>query len=232
MSIIQGDGFIVTIIKSKRRKTTALKIKDGKVSIHIPHHLADSIAQEFVLEKTAWIQQKLQLQYQQQPIEKQFINGEGFLFLGKSYPLQLIDQNRPASVRKNTQSLDLYGRQKRLSKKALRTVLINWYKQQATNYLTSRTAHIAQQLNISPRSITVKTYKARWGSCSKCADINYNWKLILAPVNIIDYVIIHELCHIQHFNHSSTFWSLVACFCPTFKQDRLWLKQHSFNLNL
>jgi len=230
MQTIQGDGFIVTIIKSKRRKTTALKIKDGQVSIHIPHRQSERIAQEFVFEKTAWIQRKLQLHSQHLPAEKEFIHGEEFLYLGKQYPLNLIEKNSAASVKKNTHTLDLFGRQKRLSKKALRAALVSWYKQQATQYLTSRTHHLAKQLNLTPHSITVKTYKARWGSCSIQADLSFNWKLVLAPTHIIDYVIIHELCHIEYFNHSSDFWSLVAHHCPSFKQDRLWLKEHAVEL--
>ncbi|NQY25790.1 MAG: M48 family metallopeptidase [Piscirickettsiaceae bacterium] len=233
MQTIQGDGFTVTVIKSRRR-TTAIKIKDGAVSIHIPNRLAITFAQEFILQKTAWIQQKLRHQAhaktQRASIKKQFIAGENFLFLGKHYSLRLIEKNSKVSIIKRSQTLDLYGRQNRLSKTGIHAALVAWYKQQAEQYLTSRTLYIANQINLSPRSISIKTYKARWGSCSQHTDINFNWKLVLAPARIIDYVIIHELCHIQYFNHSSQFWSLVEQFCPSFKQERHWLKENSYTL--
>ena len=136
MQTIQGDGFIVTVIKSNRRKTTALKIKDGVVSIHIPTRFPLKHARAFVLQKTAWIQHKLEAQSLKVPQEKQFSEGEDFLFLGKHYSLNLIQEEKSPSVRKTPQNITLYGRLNRLSKTAIRAALINWYKQQATHYLT------------------------------------------------------------------------------------------------
>jgi len=232
MQQIQGDGFNVTVIKSDRRKTTALKIKNGEVSIHTPKRLPISIAQQFVKEKTAWIKQKLEQQSQQIPVKKRFTHGEIHCYLGKEYPLQLIDKAAPVSVIKNRQVIEVRGRLSRLSKAAIRAALITWYKQQASHYLSSRTASIAARIGLLPKSVTVKTYTARWGSCGVHADIQYNWKLMLAPPDIIDYVIIHELCHIQHHNHSAQFWKLVEQHSPLFKDYRLWLKNNGYLLEI
>lgn len=234
MQTIQGDGFTVSVVKSSRRKTTALKIKNGEVSIHIPTRQSIEVARRFVQQKTPWIQQKLHQQAQQSLSlpEKHFIAGEPFLFLGKPYSLQLVPVDRPTTTIKTTQSIEIHGRLNKLSKVAVRATLIIWYKQQAELYLRSQSAFLTTQTGLSPRSITVKTYKARWGSCRMNGDIQYNWKLMLAPPDIIDYVIIHELCHLQQHNHSSAFWQLVQTHYPNFKMARSWLKNNGASLEL
>jgi len=232
MQTIQGDGFIVTIIKSSRRKTTALKIKDGEVSIHIPTRLPIKLAQEFVVQKTHWIQNKLAEQSFKQAQEKQFIEGETFLFLNENMTLRLIQAESSPSIKMKSQQLEFYGRLNRLSKTAIRAALIRWYKQQAEDHIATRTDILSKKIKIIPHSIAIKTYKARWGSCNIHGELQFNWKLMLAPLNIIDYVIIHELCHIQHHNHSAQFWRLVELHCPTFKTSRLWLKNNGYRLEL
>lgn len=230
MQTIQGDGFSVLVIKSDRRKTTALKIKDGEVSIHIPKRLPLSIASDFVRQKTPWIQQKLQ--HQPSIAERHFISGESLLFLGQQFNFQLISNEGSDTIIKTVEDIQLHGRLNRLSKAAIRSRLITWYKQQATLYLSSRTAHYSAITGLKPRSITIKTYRSRWGSCGVYADIQFNWKLMLAPPQIIDYVIVHELCHIEQHNHSAAFWQLVKRHYPDFKTARLWLKNNGYTLNL
>ena len=232
MSIIQGDGFSVNVIKSKRRKTMALKVSRTDVSIHIPATLPIAMVKTFIEQKTSWIQQKLQQQSQRQLPERQFTDNELFFFLGESYSLRLIQKNTTPLVAKTQQYIEFCGRLNRLSKKSIRNSLILWYKQQAEQFLNSRTTWFANKIGLTPKSITVKTYKARWGSCTNKAEIQYNWKLIQAPPDIIDYVIIHELCHIQHHNHSPTFWQLVEKHYPDFKLARTWLKNngHKFEI--
>jgi len=230
MQTIQGDGFIVTIIKSSRRKTTALKIRDREVSIHIPTRLPLKFAREFIVQKTPWIQNKLAEQSLKEVQEKQFIDGEIFLFLNENITLKLIQAESSPTIEMSSRQLEFYGRLNRLSKTAIRAALVHWYKQQAENHLTARTAHLSKKIQIIPRSISIKTYKARWGSCNIRGELQFNWKLMLAPLDIIDYVIIHELCHIQHHNHSAQFWQLVALHCPTFKVSRTWLKDNGYRL--
>lgn len=232
MSIIQGDGFKVNIIKSKRRKTMALKVSRTDVSIHIPATLPIAMAENFIEQKTLWIQKKLQQQSQRQLPERQFTDNELFFFLGNSYSLRLVEKNTTPSVIKTQQYIEFYGRLNRLSNRSIRNAIICWYKHQAEQFLDSRTAWFANKIGLTPKSITVKTYKARWGSCNSHSDIQYNWKLIQAPPDIIDYVIIHELCHIQHHNHSPAFWRLVEKHYPDFKLARNWLKNNGYKFEI
>jgi len=232
MTTIQGDGFTVNVVKSARRKTLAIKVSANAVSIHIPVTLPIAEAQRFINKKTSWITKKLHQQSYQQPITREFTEGEILFFLGENYSLQLQQQNIKPAVTKSSQHIKICGRLNRLSTATIRATLISWYKQQATNYLISRTTFFSQKMALNPTSIRVKTYKARWGSCNIRGDIQFNWQLIQAPIDVIDYVIIHELCHLTHHNHSSQFWQLVEYFCIHFKVHRQWLKDHGHRLIL
>ena len=231
MTTIQGDGFIVTIIKSKRRKTMALKVNAKGVSVHIPPSLSIATAKQFILQKTKWIQKKLAEQSQQIIADKQFIDGELFLLLDDELTLHLYEEDCAATVKKLASTLAFYGRLKKLSKPAIRAAIITWYKKYADDYLTARTQWLSEACDLHPHSVSVKSYKARWGSCSSKGDINFNWQLIQAPQVIVDYVIIHELCHLTHHNHSRSFWDLVTYFDPEYKAHRQWLKQNGHSLS-
>jgi len=231
-SKIEGDGFSVNIVTSARRKTMALKVNHQGVSIHIPSNLTLRTAKKFIVQKTAWIKHKLEQQVLHQPLTKQYVDGESFLFLGEHYDLRLHQQKSSPKVNKTSNELTLSGRINRLSTATIKKTLIDWYKQQAVSYLASRTQIWGEQMELTPRSITVKTYKARWGSCKISGDIQFNWKLMLAPPAVIDYVIVHELCHLEHHNHSATFWQLVSHHYPNVKQARRWLKDNGYRLEI
>jgi hypothetical protein len=208
----------------------ALQIKNGEVIVRLPSFASIKTAEKFVHAKSAWVQQKLAAQ-PQAPITKSYTDGELFYFLGEQYPLKLIGSKQTTSISFTDKQIQLHGRLNRLSPKGINQKLTDWYKRQATCYLQKRTAELAQQTRLIPKSVEVKTYKARWGSCRITGEIQLNWKLIMAPTEVIDYVIIHELCHLKHHNHSVQFWRLVETFQPDFKQHRLWLKKHSQQLN-
>ncbi len=108
----------------------------------------------------------------------------------------------------------------------IRLALIDWMKNQAVKEMASIIDEYAEKYNLYPRRIRVKSQKSRWGSCGIHNDINLNWLLILTPPKVMEYVVIHELCHIQERNHSSDFWALVEKYCPDYKEHRLWLKQN------
>jgi len=228
---IQGDGFSVTIIKSARRKTMALKVTRDGVSVHMPSNAAISLAKKFVQQKTSWIQYKLKQQDSRQPVIKHYVDGESLLFLGEQYNLRL-NQSAVTNIHKDNTDIVITSRSAPPSTASVKRNLVNWYKQQAELYIKERTQQLAEKTGLKPRSITVKTYKARWGSCRITGDIQFNWKLMLAPPAIIDYVIVHELCHLTHHNHSAAFWQLVNHHYSDFKQARQWLKENGHQLEL
>ncbi len=120
----------------------------------------------------------------------------------------------------------LYGSAKTL----LTPVLKDWYKEMAAHDLKERTAFWCAKMHLAVRQIRIKDQKTRWGSCSSLGNINYNWRIIMSPPEVIDYLVIHELSHLVHMNHSQGFWRLVAQYSPQHKKCRTWLKENAGTL--
>jgi hypothetical protein len=222
---ITTPHFNVTVIRSPRRKTMALQIKNGEVIVRLPSFASIKTAEKFVHAKSAWVQQKLAIQ-PPAPTDKSYTDGELFYFLGEQYPLKLLESNQATSVSFSDNQIQLHGRLSRLSPKGIKQKLTDWYKQQANSYLQQRTIELSNKTGLKPKSVEVKTYKARWGSCRITGEIQLNWKLIMAPAEVIDYVIIHELCHLKHHNHSVQFWGVVERFEPFYPTHKLWLREY------
>jgi len=230
MSRIDTPDFSVHVVRSSRRKTMALSIKDAEVTVRIPARLPMKHAEDFVFSKRRWISQ--QLARQQPAPAHEYRNGESFLYLGNSYTLLVQNATEKNQVKLLDSQLLLSTKALDPSPEAKARQLMRWYKEQAESYLQERCQQLVTSTRLTPRSVTVKSYKARWGSCRISGDIQLNWKLIMAPATVIDYVIVHELCHLKQHNHSPAFWQLVKTLCPDFQTQRLWLKQHGSQLTL
>jgi hypothetical protein len=230
MTQIQANGFNVAVIRSKRRKTLALAVANGEVTVRMPHKMALHHAEKFIQAKTAWINDTL-AKYPALP-PKQFINGEQFLFQGQLLTLVIKTNSPQNSVKIEDKNLFIQLKNDTVTETQVQKRLIDWYKQQANQYLISRCQKIAASTGLMPKQIIVKTYKARWGSCTRSGDIQFNWKLVMAPMAVIDYVIVHELCHLKQHNHSPAFWQLVKNFCPNYQVDRAWLKSYGQQLSM
>ncbi len=105
-------------------------------------------------------------------------------------------------------------------------VLETWYRQRAEVVIGRRVSYFARMVGLKPKKVTVRNQKSRWGSCSSKGALNFNWRLLLAPPGVLDYVVIHELCHLRHPDHSERFWSLVSRHCPFFDKYRGWLQEY------
>lgn len=114
----------------------------------------------------------------------------------------------------------------------VRDLLERWYRRQAGPVFEERLAHWNAHYHFTWGSISVKSQKTRWGSCSRRGNLNFNWRLLLAPPAVLDYVVIHELCHLKEHNHAAPFWALVARACPDYRAQRAWLRLHGHELNL
>ena len=115
---------------------------------------------------------------------------------------------------------------------AQRTALENRYKEAARSYIPKRVAYYQSMTGGIYHRITIRDQKTRWGSCSSKGTLSFNWRLMLAPPAILDYVVVHELCHLTHMNHSAAFWQAVETVCPDYRNARKWLKEHGNELVL
>ena len=120
----------------------------------------------------------------------------------------------------------------RVKKKSLqiKKQLATWLKEQACHYITTKLPLLVTQTGLTPISFKIRLYKARWGSCNNKGELSFNYLLMMAPLWVVDYVIIHELCHLKHLNHSNKFWQLVDQYYPNYKDAQLWLKKHQSQL--
>jgi predicted metal-dependent hydrolase len=209
------------IIRSKR-KTLAIQIKnDGSLIVRAPNRATNATIHEFVEKHAAWIQTK-QTEARSAVTEppKQYIQGETFLFLGKSYPLEIVKRQK--------QPLLFDGKFKLKESTSHRAQLVfeRWYREQARKILQERVDLFANQYGFEYQGIKINSARTRWGSCSATGALNFSWRLILAPLEQVDYVVVHELVHTVHHNHSKPFWNKVATILPHYKEHRKWFRQH------
>ncbi|MBU1101199.1 MAG: M48 family metallopeptidase [Bacteroidetes bacterium] len=213
-------------ILRSRRKTLSLEINEkAELIIRAPLRLADSEIKRFLMEKSSWIIQKQKEISRKVFPGKQFSEGEEFLYLGKLYPLHYEGTYAHLFLDK------MFYLSPRMSKSAEKQ-FTKWYRKQAEIVFYERLEHFARLMNIEYNGLKVSSAQKRWGSCTHKNDINLSWRLILAPVEIIDYVVVHELAHVLRKDHSKYFWAIVLRILPDYKERRNWLKDYGHTLNI
>jgi len=220
----------IHLIRSKKRKKTlSLRIQEnGKVLLSVPYHTPRREIERFLGKAESWIVKKVwERENAIRESQKAFIPGERFLYLGESYPLEIRKSDHrepPLKLSFGKFILD----QGHL--KVARDVFIHWYKREAQEVIAERLMYYSQRLHLFPKGIRITNARCRWGSCSHDNRLSFSWRIILAPLVIIDYILIHELAHIKVKNHSRNFWESIASIFPDYKQRRLWLKENSHRL--
>ena len=223
---INSEQLHYELIRSKKRKySIAMKIRrDGVLQINVPFATSNADIESFIRSKYHWIQ-KIRNKHAKQPTPRQanYEYGEHHYFLGKSYPLQLITAAKSKIELTNDSFLVFHRKNSNIQ-----NMLFAWYRQQAKNYFEVRTHQLQQQFNFPKiRQIKLRKMKARFGSCSSDAVITYNIHLIKAAPDLIDYVIIHELCHLIHHNHGKGFYQLQSRCNPQWRAHKTRLNEQN-----
>lgn len=219
---------IKKVIRSKR-KTVSLQVSDdATLIVRAPFEVSNKIIDKVILRHKDWIEKKKK-EIQSRDIKfskKEFINGEGFLFLGNYYRLRLVEnQEIPLNFENGFF----------LSKKYLahvEEIFIDWYKEEAYEKISERVKWYAQKRGFKYNKINITNAQKRWGSCSCRNNLNFSWRLIMAPLPVVDYVIVHELVHLEEKNHSKAFWNKVKMLITDYKKHRIWLKRNGHLLRL
>ena len=214
------------IIRSERKSLSIQIEKNGEVVVRAPLRMPDLLIKQFVSRKSAWIEKhrnKAKQRRLDNP-EHTFESGDKFHFLGEEYELEL----REGAGR----SIELEGNFicKPANAEEVKKWLRKWYRNEAYFYLTERLAIYAEKYNLPYNELKINSAARRWGSCTSEGNINFPWRIMMCPENIIDYVILHEMAHLVHMNHSPRFWREVEKMCPTYWNDRKWLhaNEHKF----
>jgi predicted metal-dependent hydrolase len=216
------------IIRSNRKTIALIVQKDGSLVVRAPLRTSRSKIESLVKQKEGWIRAKQEQarQIRQEIPTKHFSNGEMFLYLGQEYPLEILE-NPPHPL-----TLDGKFYLARSAQPGAAAVFERWYRAQARQVLTERVDRQAKQYGLKYRSVRITGARTRWGSCGAEGDLNFTWRLVKAPLEVIDYVVAHELAHLVERNHSSRFWEEMAWMMPNYKQQVAWLKNNSNRLSV
>lgn len=239
--MIMFDDITKEIIFTKRKKTISINVEYKKIRVLAPKYTSKKFIDTLLIKRKSWIEKKLEEKsIAIRLTQKQFVEGERFVFMGHDMYLSCVQSACAHTVYKcvnNIQYIEVaYTRRISQSDEAERMryvqkKLLHWYKQQAYDVLKKQTLYYADMLEVVPQGIDIKNYKSRWGCCSIQKALFYNWKIIMAPIEIIDYLVIHELCHILEHNHSARFWGHVMRLDEDYKQHRAWLKTNGYTLD-
>lgn len=200
---------------------------DGTVTVDAPKGSRKTHIAEAVQSKQVWILN--QQEYFRRLVRtrtKRFVSGESFLYLGRQYRLRVLnDESR------ETPTVRLFRGQIEIRSPTdadhesqvafTRSMLIDWYREKALRRLESLTTRYARNLGVKVGSVSVREMKRRWGSAGQSGKVSYNWKIILAPKRLVEYVVAHEVCHLKHDDHSREFWRLLERTMPDYERRRL-----------
>jgi len=218
---------IEKLIRSKRKTIALIIERDGTLTIRAPMRAPKNLIQQFIQEKEGWITRtRERLQSVKQTSVRQYAEGETFPLLGSSFDLKLVGPQRPSLQFDSGFTLSKSAREKG------QLVFTHWYKQRAYEVISERVRQYACEHNFTPKQVKVTSARTRWGSCSSNGTLNFTWRLVMAPLEVIDYVVIHELVHLRVKDHSSKFWNAVESIYPEYKKQRKWLRENGEKLTL
>jgi len=209
---------------SKRRKLTITVERDRRVVVHAPMTTTEAKIREIVESKRMWIYEKLHhsQKYRElpHPPGKELVSGESALYLGRHYRIEVVESG--LSEMRFSQRFYIPASHVQNRKAVLR----QWYIQKAKEKILPRVRQFARQLGVAFNKAKIVDSRYRWGSCTMNNNVNFNWRLIKAPMFVIDYVIVHELAHLLEANHTLRFWNIVRAQTPTMDKAKQWLKDN------
>lgn len=229
---IECNDLVVEVLRTARKRTADIRVNEGAISVVVPKETPNTKITQLITKKRQWIRNKMLVQREVMPAsERSFVSGEGFSYLGRNYRLK-VHRGRFQPVKLIYGQLTLTCPRGQKDTDLIRSSLIHWYKHQAELKLQQKVKRYAAMMGLSPNGVGIKSFKSRWGSCSVKGKLDFNWKIVMAPNRIVDYVVVHELCHLKQHDHSPKFWKLVERVMPDYLASKEWLKTHSKNLEV
>ena len=226
------------IIRRPHRKTASISVKpDGSVRILVPSTLPEEKIVALVNRKSRWINTKIAhfQEINRNHKQKEYVSGESFTYLGRNYRLKIMPGDPNEEVKLMNGRLYVHVPQETAAEQRNRIVLdqlTGWYKERSVQRLRQKTIRYAKQMGLKPLLVGLKDYHSRWASCHTDGKIYFNWKIIIASHSIVDYVVVHELCHLVHGDHSPKFWKLLETVIPDYADRKEWLRVHGKELTV
>lgn len=214
------------------RKTASIYVeRDGEITLIAPVALSQKQIETVLEGKRRWIYKSLAEWHDLNAarVERQFVNGEGFLYLGRSYRLKLVArQEEPLLLKDGHFSLRANLRSAVKASGAFR----DFYRDKGSVRINERVAHFQARMDVEPKSVKILDLKHRWASWTPSGNLNFHWKCMMAPATILDYIVVHELAHLIYPNHSTKFWNEVDKVLPDFGERKEWLRVHGAGMDL
>lgn len=216
------------LVRSERKSIGITIERDAQVVVNAPLTLDEQEIEKQVYKKRFWIWEKLAIKKEsnEKMVQKQFVSGESFSYLGRSYRLKIVDGDDELKLKNGWFVL---GEKKQ---KKAKEIFKAWYSEHLKNKIDERLKAICENANIQKPAYRVMELGFRWGSCTKEGILNFNYKISMAPLGVIDYIIVHELVHLKIHTHNEKFYKEVQKLMPHYTEKKEWLKQYGQELSL
>lgn len=235
-NIKYGTKDIEFRVEYRERKTMSISVEPPKdITVVAPIGMNEDEIKEAVKSKGAWIVQKLFefKNIEAKKVNREFVNGESFMYLGRNYSLQIHineDLHNTSEVKLFRGKFHVYVNKK--SDELISKALKGWYREKTEEQILKRIKYYQKFFNKKPTAIKVKEQKKRWGSCTANNELLFNWRCVMAKATALDYIIVHEMCHMYYKNHSQEFWDLVASVMSDYEVRKEWLRDYGIRMDV
>ena len=230
-----GSRIITFNLIYRKRKTMSIEVETtGEVTVIAPVGTSTDDIVEKVKSRAGWIVSK---QYESKfindtKIKREAVSGESYMYLGRNYSLDIrVDENIDNISVKLFQGkfvVNTYIKDENLIKKAME----NWYREKTLAKVKERVSYYSSYFNNEVTTVKVKEQKKRWASCTSKNELLFNWRCVMAPVFVLDYIVVHEMCHMEYKNHSKDFWNRVYAVMPDYEVRKSWLKNNGIKMDI
>lgn len=224
------SGIDIEVKRSERVKTLSIFVeRDGSVSVLAPVSVDDETILQLLASKEYLLHTKISRwkELNSGSIKREFVNGQSFMYLGRNYRLKIVEEQPNDLVFKG--NFFLFNRN---SLPKAEKIFIDFYKSKGLEKINERLSFYQEKIKANVTDIRVMELKNRWDSCSSNGRLNFHWKVAMAPISVLDYIIVHELVHLLHHNHSAAFWNELDKVLPNYRESEIWLRHHGVKMSL
>lgn len=235
MQVRQIQDIEYQLLPGAERQTTDIVIeRDGVVRVRPPLKMTPEQVDETVFSKRLWIYRNLAEWHDLNAtrVVREWVNGESFLYLGSHYRLALVEDQDDVLKLKDGRFQLRRSVIEQGGRDAAQVAFERFYKEKGQPRIQQRVAHFAPRVGVEAGEVQVKDLGYRWANCLPTGQLHFHWKCLMAPLTVIDYIVVHELCHLRHRDHSLAFWNEVDKVLPSYHERKEWLRQRGAQLNV
>ncbi len=223
---LAGKPITYTLKRTSRRRSIGLRIDDAGLTVNMPLRASEKWLHSVLQEKADWVVQKLAGWQSRKQLPQQWVDGEPILFRGERFTLKIVPSLFGTPPQLDGARLCIHVADV-TDQAAIAKIVTQWYRREALQVFTECVEHFAPLMNVAPREVKLSAARTQWGSCTARGTVRLNWQLVKMPLELIDYVVVHELAHLVEMNHSPAFWRVVEAACPDYTKLRRELRQWS-----